>query len=259
MWRRTWYSVFSAEAESVTTKRFSFWNANGNEKKILKHPPRLWSQQRAFQRRCDVFDSTCLLFALSHKHVCGHSHFLFFFFLFSSQVNTARLRLMIAVPSLVSTTEHVLTYWGATHATVLQVRGHITCDTWLLYSRWERASADLLNLSVADVAWSTWLGALRQCQCSQRWLRSAAMTHLRKEVGREKPHLLNYLCVCVCGCVLTVTNNTAVIRTEHGQLWNSQKRQPGHTHKNHQFRLGYDWQLEGRKTNIQSHCQCLTI
>lgn len=174
MWRRTWYSVFSAGAESVTTKRFAFWNVNGNENKILRHLPRLWCQQWAFQRSCAVFDSMCLLFASSHKHVCGHSHFLFFFF--SSQVNTARLRLMNAVPSPVSTTEHVLTYWGATRATVLQVRGRITCDRWLLYSPWERTSADLLNSAVADVAWSAWLGALGQCQRRQRWIHSAAMT-----------------------------------------------------------------------------------
>lgn len=79
MWWCSRYSVFSAGAESITTKRFSFWNDNGNENKILKHPPRLWCQQR----RCAVFDSTCLLFASSHKHFCGHSHFLLFFF-FSS-------------------------------------------------------------------------------------------------------------------------------------------------------------------------------
>lgn len=77
---------------------------------------------------CALFDSTCLLFASSHKHVCGQSHFLFFFSSSSSQVNTARLRLMNAVHSPVSTTEHVLTYWGTTRAAVLQVGGHITCD-----------------------------------------------------------------------------------------------------------------------------------
>lgn len=157
MWLRTGSSVLSAGADSVTTKRFSFWNVNGNGNKILRHPPRLWCQQWAFQRSCAVFDSTCLLFASSHKHVCGHSHFLFSFFS-SSQVNTARLRLMNALPSPVSTTEHVLTYWGATRAAVLQVRGHITSDTWLLW--WNRASADLLNSSVANVAWSAWPGAL---------------------------------------------------------------------------------------------------
>lgn len=39
-------------AESVPTKRFSFWNDNANENKILKQPPWLWWKQRAFQRRC---------------------------------------------------------------------------------------------------------------------------------------------------------------------------------------------------------------
>lgn len=79
----------------------------------------------------------------------------------SSQVNTARLRLTNAVPSPVSITEHVLTYWGTTPAAVLQVRGRITCDTWLLYPWWDRASARPSNSSVANVAWSAWPGALR--------------------------------------------------------------------------------------------------
>lgn len=57
--------------------------------------------------------------------------------------------------------------------------------------------------------------------------------------------------------MFTVTNNTAVIRTEHGQLCNSQMRQPGHTHyKNHQFRLGYDWQLEKK---IKQHPKSLSV
>lgn len=72
----------------------------------------------------------------------------------SSQVNTVRLRLMNAVPSPVSTMEHVLTYWGATRAGALQVCGNMTWNTCFLYSLWEWASVDLLNSSVANVAWS---------------------------------------------------------------------------------------------------------
>lgn len=48
----------------------------------------------------------------------------------SCQVNTARLRLMNVVPSPVSTMEHVLTYRDATHASVLQVCGHVTRTAW---------------------------------------------------------------------------------------------------------------------------------
>lgn len=70
--------------------------------------PHLYIHKRQFQNLLNLIRSSCSSSSSS------------------SQVNTARLRLMNVVPSPVSTMEHVLTYQGGTHASVLQVCGHVT-------------------------------------------------------------------------------------------------------------------------------------
>lgn len=147
MWRCTRYSVFSAGAESVTTKRLAFWNGNGSKTKILYHAP--WSLRprtgtsgvtplpvlkNIFKHceqcsRCSTNDNYYnqnILIIIGSSCSCSSGS--------SSQVNTVRLRLMNAGPSPVSTMEHVLTYWGTTRAGVLQVCGNMTWNTRFLYS-----------------------------------------------------------------------------------------------------------------------------
>lgn len=181
MWRCTRYCVFSAGAESVATKRLAFWNGNGSKTKILYHAPWLWYHPWS------VLFWRALIIASSHRHIWGHSTscaekhfqtlwtmftmfykwqllqskhfnynwiflFLFLWFFFSGEYCETEINECGSFPC-----QH--------NGTCVDLLGHYTCrcpaGMWkhdLKYTFsvflivW--ASVDLLNSSVANVAWS---------------------------------------------------------------------------------------------------------
>lgn len=90
------------------------------------------------------------------------------------------------------------------------------------------------------------------------------MTHLRKEVRLEKPFFLNYLCVCVCGCVRLLLliiqllselkMATCVTASSNSQVTFIKKK----TISSDLVMTG-SWEKKKSNQIIQSHSQCLVI
>lgn len=158
---RTWYSVFSAGPESLTKKVLSEMlmeqkpNISASVLTLIKAMEAFWIPGPLYHQGTRASVVTPRLYI--HKRQFLQSQNLLSLIWSShsssSQVNTARLRLMNVVPSPVSTMEHVLTYRGATHAGVLQVCGHVmhALSVFII------APADLLNSSVAWSGRPGWL------------------------------------------------------------------------------------------------------